>query len=73
MRAILAPRVFGIGSDTEGTSFGVELYDRHEEQRPELTSTIQPFAPGTTVYLNLKNATRGQCGSGSCNLFATFK
>ena len=68
--------VFGYGSESAGTSFGVSFAvgNATSAGRWAFPSPVPPkVAPGTTVYLNVKNSTAGSCGSGSCNIFATFK
>ncbi len=68
--------VFGYGSESAGTSFGVSFAvgSANSAGRWGFPNPVPPkVAPGTTVYLNIKNSTAGSCGSGSCNVFATFK
>jgi hypothetical protein len=68
--------VFGYGSESAGTSFGVSFAvgSANSAGKWAFPNPVSPkVAPGTTVYLNIKNATPGSCGSGSCNVFATFK
>jgi hypothetical protein len=58
----------GMGSTAEGTSFSLNF----SVGTSRVSKYVPAVAPGTTVYVNLKNANAGAC-SGTCNLFATFK